>query len=95
MGGVDNTKWAGGYYKRLGDHGIVGRKQANPGLVVKGLAVLRGLLVEFHALLGCKVGAGGLLVPLILEMLLGIHEANIKEWALRRIHLCYSVQLLQ
>ena len=34
-------------------------------------------VLEFHVLLGCKVGAGGLLVPLILERRLGIH-ANLK-----------------
>lgn len=36
-----------------------------------------------------KVGAGDLLVPLIIEPLLGIYAANIKELALYWIHLCY------
>lgn len=36
-----------------------------------------------------KVGAGDLLVPLILEPLLGIYATNIKELALHWIHLCY------
>lgn len=53
-------------------------------------------LLEFHVLLGCKVGAGGLLVPLILEPRLGIY-ANIPalyRMALQHwIHLCNDFQM--
>lgn len=89
---MGNNGLSGVRCKGLGNHGIVKKKTAWAGK--SGISRQRSCRVgacswSFMYCWDAKVGAGDLLVPLILEPLLGIYATNIKELALHWIHLCY------